>query len=362
MKPNIFKNTRNTPNDLVSLSENILSEPNKMSIYGSTEPFTYNDGLIMNPSITGSWYTNYIYVPSIYCNSKKITIEFDYIIMSNYSRFEAGFIKPALSNSVNSLTLEITSLNDRILIYFKTLDSYYILLGHNAHIGETVKFRMVFDNDTFYVEIFINNKWIKSSTIGTILPTTNIGFIPIFGESKVNNLRVYSGYSYESEVRFIGDSNTANTVGLGRMATNYFNSVQVFAGQGDTSLEVKNSIVFINTISKSKTSFIMIGTNDIPIATPFKTFVNNIKTIYDTLRGDKIFLEIPPRNGYGKGDVALYNRELRRVIPDNKLVPVFQMLKNSTGGLNSLYDSGDGVHINSNGINYILNILNNWIV
>lgn len=362
MKPNVYKNTRPTPRDVVSISDAVLNSSNKMAVFGLSQPFTFDsNGCTMNPDIAGGWETNYTYIPSIYCNAKKVTVEFDYEVMSTSCRFEAGFIKPTPSNSVNQLLLEITSLDGRVLVYFKTLDAYYPILACNATIGQTVKFRMVFNNDTFYAELFINNKWVRSTTIGVILPTCLIGFIPVFGQSRVKNLRAYTNYSYETEVRFIGDSNTANATGLGRMAVKYWNSVGIYAAQGDTSLEVANSVIFINTISRSKTTFVMIGTNDIPLSIPYTTFVRNIENTYRTLRGNVVFLEIPPRNGIYKDPVALYNRELRRVIPDNKLVPIYSMLKDGTGGLAAAYDSGDGIHLNSVGVDYILRTLKNWL-
>lgn len=299
-----------------------------------------------------------------YINCQNITCEFKYKKIDTLnSEFLIGFDS---INTFSELTavLKIKNIGDQTLFYIKRMGfdtDERLLLSCFAELNDVLKITFTFNNQTFKMSVLspTQSTPIYSNSISVAFNTSQFVISPAVGSHQIKDLILYSNYPARPPIKFIGDSITARTDSYSRIVGSSRNSYAIFAGSGDRTEEVISGLAD-SMISIGGCTTVLIGTNNradnmLPI-----TFRENLKIIYDrlSLQGEVFVSELICNNSYS---VRAYNTEIYNIIPVDKIIPSFSVLK-QTGNDNFVPAyTVDGTHPSAAGSKVLANFWNSWL-
>lgn len=148
---------------------------------------------------------------------------------------------------------------------------------------------------------------------------------------------------------------------FGNRGKTYVNYAQ---GGNSTVSYVNNGVAAEMRAHKTKNAIVMIGTNDAGLGTmvDYKAFLNRTIDSLTDWAETVYVLSPPPRNSVDITPFADTAKVLASLYPNAVFVDIFRALKDSsTTKLPSLYDVGDGLHLNYSGHQAIAAVLANYI-
>lgn len=185
----------------------------------------------------------------------------------------------------------------------------------------------------------------------------NTGHFSIFsvgGTHTVSNVTISSGLYLRAKATFVGDSIT-NGTGATTLSTRYSNQAfknsdeyfQLWGGSGDVTEAVQNSLPYLIDLDPEYV-VLMIGGNDVGLVADgvyrprYQAFTASMEAAGIIV----IHCLATPRNNK---DLRDHNTWINTTFAGGLIVDLFTPLLTGDSDLNSIYDSGDGVHPNDAG-------------
>ncbi|HDV0749473.1 TPA: GDSL family lipase, partial [Acinetobacter baumannii] len=169
----------------------------------------------------------------------------------------------------------------------------------------------------------------------------------------------------EGSIFFLGDSITQslNVNSVTNQGINY-------GIGGDTTFGLLNRIKYYNSLNKADKILVAIGINDFIFNRTSKEIIENYEKIFELLPKDKkVFINsvLPVTYQYTENSdkitikqIVELNHELKKFCslkPNCEFINSYGLFADSAGFLKKSYDTGDGIHLNTEGYNLLIKIL-----
>lgn len=341
---------------LTPLSTPIINNPTNLSLWGGAGTANIAFGssggyLLANATSPNYAIASYIYILNTYINIRDLTFSFSYKkVDTNNSEIEIGY--KSVSGAEYSAYLNIKNVGNLTTFTIKrrgALETSTFALASNVLLNEEIQVTVRMYNAVAVVNIVrADGKSITETVTGIDFNTSVFALSPVLGNHSIRNLQVYSEYTSQPSIHFYGDSITALYDSRADYCGRTYNSYVKTAGGGDRTVDVILGLP-VNNNFIAPITVVLIGTNDVSTAYPLASFRSDIQYIYDFLsrKSTVFFLEILPRSD--AYDTRPYTREIYNIVPVNRIIPTFAVLKNAGNDLMNPIYTFDGLHPNALG-------------
>ncbi|EOH3910147.1 GDSL-type esterase/lipase family protein, partial [Acinetobacter baumannii] len=204
------------------------------------------------------------------------------------------------------------------------------------------------------------SSWVKNK----LNISTNSELNPYYKKMVVVHQRM-DGSIREGSIFFLGDSITQslNVNSVTNQGINY-------GIGGDTTFGLLNRIKYYNSLNKADKILVAIGINDFIFNRTSKEIIENYEKIFELLPKDKkVFINsvLPVTYQYTENSdkitikqIVELNHELKKFCslkPNCEFINSYGLFADSAGFLKKSYDTGDGIHLNTEGYNLLIKIL-----
>lgn len=326
-----------------NIAENLVNV-DKWTVTGSTMSFSVSSGFlnVNAPIPIHSKTSERAALIGHYLNAKKLDYRFVYKKVDDVN---SELIVGLLSANVwvqLSLLLVIKNVGNTTFFSVRQqgfFNTETLLIATNATVGSEILINVNFTSYFFNLTV---NGVVKSVPFSTPYNTSQFVLSPVLGNHQVKDIVISSEYSSRPDIRFFGDSITANYVSYADYVGMRFNNYVVCAGQADRTTELKLALANNNSFIPLVT-VILIGTNNLSSGMSPRDFATEMEYIYNYLdaKSDVYVCELLCRNDLGVRD---YNSQLYKVIPVEKIIPTFPVLKQTGNDQFVPANTVDGLH------------------